>query len=228
MTQQNAIKQVGAELLQQFLGLLQRRVLSPPYNLSEEDADRLVKSMNDASVSLYEESSDMLIDVASEGHLQLCSTLLAAYRALLGLQPESSDVMVDIDEALVQPLRERIDWWLDVRFGVHGDKPEQTFDVMAAKFAMTGTARFGESFEYIQEKLDQTQSLVQVRRCFFNDFFRRHGAENVTSLICKMDLVWADRINNSGHNVRFERPSLLSAGDNCCRFYFYRDDAALK
>ena len=56
------------------------------------------------------------------------------------------------------------------------------------------------------------------------NFFARNGAPELTRVLCAMDMVWADEMNAGPYNVVFQRPSMMSAGGDKCRFQFRRQE----
>lgn len=59
---------------------------------------------------------------------------------------------------------------------------------------------------------------MNIRRCFFRDFFDRHDARLVTTVMCSFDVNFMKAIDPSVSGLRAERTSLLSLGDDQCRF----------
>jgi L-2-amino-thiazoline-4-carboxylic acid hydrolase len=63
---------------------------------------------------------------------------------------------------------------------------------------------------------------MNVRRCFWHDFFDHHDARLVTTVMCSWDTNWMWAINPPVSGLRAERTSLLSLGDDECRFACWR------
>lgn len=209
-------------MMQAFLARLAARLGQEPYAASGQPPQERVAGILAYAKQIYADNADRITDRQSESHLKFCSTLLATYESFREQEDDSGTAVADLDEILVQPFRDRIEWWLDIRFGVNAQTADKAFETMALNFVDRGAGEFGESFDYVQEAKDETRSLVQIKKCFFNSFFRDNGAPEITPVLCAMDMVWADRINEGPYNTRFERPSLMSMGDDACRFYFYR------
>ena len=53
-----------------------------------------------------------------------------------------------------------------------------------------------------------------IQRCFFNDFLRGNQVPELIPVLCACDNIWADEIKKEKHGVTFQRPSLLSLGDD--------------
>lgn len=222
MNEREAVAKMTDELVSLFMRRIAGRLASAPYDLSADAATEALCDIENEARALFEANRDMIIDPPSEGHLRISALLLSTFRKLKEKQPDIEKVVYDIDQALVQPFRDRVDGWLETRFGLKEENADEAFDKVAQNFASRGAAQYGESFEYVQEKADSAENLVQIRKCFFNDFFRRNQALEVLPILCGMDMVWAAALNDGPYNVRFERPSRLAAGQDACRFYFYR------
>jgi hypothetical protein len=68
---------------------------------------------------------------------------------------------------------------------------------------------------------------MNIRRCFFRDFFDRHEARLVTTVMCAFDVNLMKAIDPSVGGLRAERTSLLSLGDDQCRFAVLETDDPL-
>lgn len=102
------------------------------------------------------------------------------------------------------------------------EKPQEAFERIAENFLAGGAEVFGEKFLYEQEMLTESVNSVMIRRCYFNDFLRGNGAPELITVFCSCDNIWADEINKAKYGVSFHRPTLLSLGDDACRFQFRR------
>jgi hypothetical protein len=68
---------------------------------------------------------------------------------------------------------------------------------------------------------------MRVERCFFHDFFARHDARLVTTVLCAWDANTLGGIDPAVSGLRAERTSLLSLGDYACRFRVLETDDPL-
>jgi hypothetical protein len=59
---------------------------------------------------------------------------------------------------------------------------------------------------------------MKVERCFWRDLFDRHDSRLVTTVMCAWDTNWMRAIDPAVSGLRAERTSLLSLGDDQCRF----------
>jgi 2,2-dialkylglycine decarboxylase (pyruvate) len=163
-------------------------------------------------------------DEPSRRNLFFTSLVLASYRELsdrLGGGPPAVDLLRDTMTELFRP---RIREYIRQRFDVNPDRPSEAFERVAANFLERGQSGFGAGFTYEQEVQTERQSFVNVTSCLFLDFFRANAAPELTPVLCAMDAVWADEFNRGPYNVSFDRPTLMSRGDDKCRFQFTRSD----
>jgi hypothetical protein len=169
--------------------------------------------------ALAREHRDMATDAPAEQWLLTSSTVLAAYQALAPFVPGACLVDVFL-EAMASPFRERIASYLESRFGIADDAPGEAFARISENFEARGEQRFGRAFRYSADVRDTTRNFVNIERCFFNDFFRRNDARELTSIFCALDKVWAEELAKPRYGVRFDRPTTLANGDDACRFQF--------
>ena len=168
------------------------------------------------------QNEERATDDVSKRNLLFTSLVLAAYRELndrLGGGPPAVDLLRGTMTELFQPsIRE----YIRQRFDVDPDRPSEAFERVAANFLERGQSGFGAGFTYEQEVQTERQSFVNVTSCLFLDFFRANAAPELTPVLCAMDAVWADEFNRGPYNISFARPTLMSRGDDKCRFQFTR------
>jgi hypothetical protein len=68
---------------------------------------------------------------------------------------------------------------------------------------------------------------MKIKRCFWRDFFDRHDARLVTTVMCSWDTNWMRSVDPAVSGLRAERTSLLSLGDDECRFAVLETDDLL-
>ena len=183
---------------------------------------------SDAAVGveqLVETNGDVVRDAPSEQWLRTCCIVLATYRTL---QPhvEGARLLGVFREAMATPFQQRISAYLESRFGISDEAPDEAFSRISENFQKRGEERFGSTFRYATDVRDGRRNFVNIERCFFNDFFRANQAPEVTSLFCALDKVWAKALEQRRYGVSFERPTTLANGDDACRFQFRKRDPA--
>jgi hypothetical protein len=173
------------------------------------DADRIA-----------EENARLAEDSAALRWIALSSMLLATYKSLLSSLGGEKRTLAILGEALTGPFREQISSYIEARFGITQDAPEQAFHLVSQNFKSRGEVSFGRSFRYVDDVRDERRAFVNIERCLFNEFFRQNHAPEITPILCALDNVWADELSEPRYSVRFERPTTLAKGDDACRFQF--------
>lgn len=208
-----------SERSQHFLNTLKE-------HLSQTFPDRATSIITDIEAAvpgIHQSNQSRVVDEPSKNHLELTSLILASYRVLSTVMSDGDDILSLIRQTLAEPLKGQMQEYLSRRFGIIPNVPTEAFEAAASNFKQRGEQSFGNAFKYEQEVQTPEQSFVNIRRCFFNDFFRANDAPELTPLFCFMDTLWADALHEGEYNVRFERPTTLAAGDDMCRFQFTRE-----
>lgn len=193
--------------------------------LNAEERDELFEKVRDYSARLAEQNSSLAADGAALGHIAFCSYLLALYREL-GLYLEDRLVRIDIlRTAMADVFGRGIQTYIKGRFDVDRDEPAGAYQAVLSTFKARGEKFFGDAFVYDQETNGDSETTFGVRKCLFKDYFSRNDATELLPLFCAMDTVWSQEMNTGPYNVRFDRPTIMSVGDDKCRFRFRRVDA---
>jgi len=152
---------------------------------------------------------------------RLSWVVLAVYRALRPIIGEAT-ARSAIQSLLSRQFRRHTHAYLEDRFGITQNAPGQAFARIAENYQPRGERLFGSGFVYVQAVQEAGRSHTHIRKCLFNDFFRAHGAPELTRVFCALDSIWVDELHQPRYGVRFERPTTLAAGGDACRFEFSR------
>lgn len=158
-----------------------------------------------------------VVDEAAAANLHMLAAVLAAHRALAGRMPDEELLPLLRDCFSGQfrgAVREGTARWLD---GV--DDP---FREMVALSKAREQHSFGAGFRFERERDDDRAYLLNVRGCFYHDFFAANGAPQLTPLFCDFDLGWIEAIDPARHGLRFERATTIGYGGAMCPFHFFR------
>jgi hypothetical protein len=210
---------VVKSLTDSYLSALLARLES----LASDQQRTLRQQIEDEARATCAQNTGRIYDQPAELLLNWSSLILASYRRLLPMIGDRERVLEHIRFALTDRIKHQIEPYIVDRFGISPATPDDAFERVAENFKLRGEARFGKAFIYEQEVQDGKRSFVNIRKCFFNDFFRANGAAEVTPVFCALDLVWADELKKEKYGVHFERPTVLSQGDDMCRFQFFKE-----
>ncbi len=166
---------------------------------------------------LVEADRDLAIDAQSASMLQISALILASYQ-VLGAESGDDEKTIDFLQRVIKKIGRRstkLSTWM--LMGVPGNRMKTL-----EKALETGVDAFGETFEYEGERNGDESYELKMTRCFFYNYFSKHGVPRLTSVLCVGDEVWMEEIDPAvdRHRVKAERPTLMSSGDGACRFQF--------
>ncbi len=219
MTQNPVAESISPDVLvQSFCVAIAREIGVEPQDYIDDKKSRIFADAD----ALVQSNGDLVIDDASQRYLTISSLILSAFNAFEDDLP-SYTKRVEILRGTTSELFERgIRDYIKVRFDVDYDKPREAFDKVTKNFMSRGEQYLGEAFDYSEVKKDEQETTYVVSRCFFLNFFTRNGAPGVTKVMCALDTIWAREFNEGDYDIEFDRPTLMSDGDDKCRFHFVR------
>lgn len=160
-----------------------RTRLTEPENRSWEEIEAAIDAQ---ARHLVERNGHLVEDAPARQWLATASLVLAAFRELEPLAGSVEAISI-LPDALTAPFKSNVTQYLANRFGIEPDAPAEAFDRIAENFKRRGEERFGKAFIYFQDIKDSDRSFTNIRRCFFNDFFRANGAAAATPIFCTLD-----------------------------------------
>ncbi|MHC1561108.1 L-2-amino-thiazoline-4-carboxylic acid hydrolase [Actinomycetospora sp. C-140] len=182
-----------------------------------ERCDDLLGALRGRAEELREADADLPVDGQSEGMLALTATVLAAYETLLPvLDGDAGRTVAYLRHALGGVLRRP----LEVAFGALGRRDDALGAIEAA--CREEAPLYGDYFDIRYDRTSPDAFEMRVERCFFLDFFARHGLPGVTTVLCAWDANWMRAVDPAASGLRAERTSLKSLGDDACRFRVVR------
>ena len=147
----------------------------------------------------------------------MLAAVLAAYRVLAGRMPRDQLVSLLRDSFAGQfrdVVRDGTARWLDT--------VEDPFTAMVDLSKSRERLSFGAGFQFEHERDDRQAYLLNVRGCFYHNFFAANGAPELTPVFCDFDLGWIEAIDPGRHGLRFERATTIGYGGEMCPFHFFR------
>lgn len=81
---------------------------------------------------------------------------------------------------------------------------------------------YGDLFEFTNEGSEEDQFTMRISACFYQDFFIKNDAQELTPLFCAWDRNWIEPISAKKHGVSFRRETTLADGGDSCPFTFIR------
>lgn len=184
--------------------------------------DGLAAKVETEKARVHDADSFTADDAPSRNNAEQSAFAIGCYRALTDMTGDKLRALDLVKSASAASLRGQIKDYLNARFQIDPEKPEEAFERIAERFKAGGEERFGQAFIYEQERQSDAESFINIRKCFFYGFMKHHGTPELTVVHCNNDAVWAEELEKAEYGVSFERPTLMSLGDDACRFQFTR------
>jgi hypothetical protein len=171
---------------------------------------------------LVEADADTVVDDPSAGALAICAVVLASYEALLPtFDDDKARTILCLQDVMGAVMRRPY----EAAFRTLGKRHEPLDKIDAACRKEEPFYGAGWDIEFARPRPDLFE--MKVHRCFFRDFFVRHGEPLLTTVMCAFDVNWMRAIEPSVSGLRAERTSLMSLGDEECRFAVEETDDPL-
>jgi len=170
---------------------------------------------------LFDDELAALVDKKARLILAMCTLVLAAFEQLKDRLAEPAIAYDAVRRAFAGTYPGPMAWLFRSWLWLHRDP---VADLQGRSFVKQGRRMYGKSMQFAEEKSVESADML-ITRCAYHEFFVRHGAPQLTLLVCAWDRVWMDLVDRSSRPVRTERPTTISTGGECCRFRFVRDEA---
>ena len=194
---------------------LSSSLADPPLSLERDELSAVMQSISWKAGEIMVSDQMRSIDPPSRGHLEWSAWILAAYRVLRPQFTSDKEAIAYLEEASLRSFdtkRLRLGVALVLR-SIRGDL-QKAKTMLGAMITQYG-ASFDSEIEATEGRLD-----FHVKQCFYFDFFNSHGVPELTTVLCRLDQLWFDRIDPAKHGISFDhdRYNTMSRGDTQCCF----------
>lgn len=187
-----------------------------------EKKDELLGTIRARTRELQDADADMPVDGPSKGMLALTAAILAAYETLLPLFEGDEHRTILFLQHVVGAVARRP---FEIAFEALGRR-EDALDAIDA--ACRREAPFyGSYFDLTYDRQDADTFEMRAERCFFLDYFTRHDNARLTTVLCAWDAGWMRAVDPAVSGLRAERSTVMSLGDDACRFRVVRTEDRL-
>ena len=194
---------------------LARSLAASPLQLDRSERTAVMRSISWKAGEIMVSDHMRIIDPPSRGHLEWSAWILAAYQVLRPRFDSDGETIDYLGDASMRgfdtPLMR-----LGVRLVLRACKGNlgRTKAVLASMLT-----QYGASFDWAMLEQDAEVDM-QISRCFYVDFFRAHDLPQLTTVLCRLDSLWFDRIDSQKHGLRFDtsRYQTMSRGADRCVF----------
>lgn len=196
-------------------GALSKSLLEPPLGLDRAERTAVMRSISWKAGEIMVSDRMRVIDPPSRGHLEWSAWILAAYQVLRPRFESDDEAIEFLGDASIRGF----DTWM-VRLGVRMVLRRCRGQLGRVKTALGGMlTQYGASFDWnIPEQNGRVD--MQINRCFYVEFFKAHDLPLLTTVLCRLDQLWFDRIDPRKHGLRFDydRYETMSRGADRCVF----------
>jgi hypothetical protein len=192
------------------------------HHVAPDREEEVVAAIKARADELAEADADTVVDAPSKGALASSAVVLAAYETLLPLfDGDERRTILYLQHVMATVLKRTY----DVAFSSLSKRDEALDKIEKTCSMMKGMYGKGWDFDFARPEPGLFE--MNVHRCFFRDFFARHDAPLVTTVFCAFDVNFLQAIDPAVSGLRAERTSLLSLGDDHCRFAVLETDDPL-
>jgi hypothetical protein len=209
---------MGRVMPREFLGGVEETL----DHVAPERKAELIEAIHARAEELVEEDKDMATDGPGKGGLAICAVVLASYEQLVPVfDGDQWRTILYLQHVMSTVLKRPYELF----FGSLSKRKEALDKIDKACTKMK--AMYPAYFEWDFGRPEPGLFEMKVKRCFFRDFFDRHDARLVTTVMCAFDVNFMQAIDPAVSGLRAERTSLLSLGDDECRFAVLETDDPL-
>jgi hypothetical protein len=187
----------------------------PPLELDRDEQRAVLQSIAWKAGEIMTSDRMRALDPPARGHLEWSAWILAAFQTLRP-QFDSDESAIDfLGDAAMRGFNTRslrLGVWLALR-ACRGGRLERARAMFAAMIRQYG-GTFESNFTQANQRLE-----FHVTRCFYFDFFKSHDVPALTTVMCRLDHLWFDRIDPAKHGLRFDMAgyqTLSRGAEQCC------------
>ena len=181
--------------------------------------DETIEAIKDRADELAEADAETAVDDPSKGAVALCAVILASYESLLPLfDNDERRTIRQLQEVMGAELRGPY----EAAFGALNKRKDPLDKIESACRKEEPFYGDGWDIEFVRPRPDLFE--MKVHRCFYRGFFVRHDLPLLTTVLCAFDVNWMRAVDPEVSGLRAERTSLMSLGDEECRFAVLETD----
>ncbi len=194
---------------------LHKSLLGSPLNLDRKERTAVMRSISWKAGEIMVSDRMRIIDPPSRGHLEWTAWILAAYQVLRPHFETDEEAIEFLGEASTRGFDTRtlrLGVWLLLR-SCRGNLDRVKSSLGA------GLTQYGAIFDWTIPQ-QEGEVRMEISRCFYADFFRAHELPLLTTVLCRLDKLWFDRIDANKHGFWFDydRYETMSRGAERCVF----------
>jgi len=186
-----------------------------------KEAEDTIDEIKKRDQSIIQANQSWIVDPASEYHLLFTTVVLATYQVLLMKIKNRDTVLGIVRYSFLEAQQSKA---AKAQFIKMVEKDPDPYAMLVKVSKYKEEKQYGKSFVFERERDDESNYFLNVKKCFYHDFFSANGASELTPVFCDWDNVWGDELKDGRFGVKFERPETIGYGGSVCRFQFTRTE----
>lgn len=191
----------------EFLGGLESEI----QNSLTIKAASAIEEIKKEAKKIEESYISSIVDAPSHGHLELCSSLLSAYRILLPVIGTQEDTLNLISTAMMNGINNfSMRTSLRLMLDSCKENPDRLKDIFSWLMR-----QYGASFEWsaVHEDTELEDSFtLEIRSCYYKSFFVSHETPFLTPILCQLDSLWFEMVDPEKHGFSFDKSRYQTMG----------------
>ncbi|GJM16228.1 MAG: hypothetical protein DHS20C13_15550 [Thermodesulfobacteriota bacterium] len=177
----------------------------------ELDTDALINKIKSEAKEIEKQNESSIVDAPSHGHLELCSTVMAAYNSLLPIIGDKESTLEFISKAMMTgvnnlSMRTSLSLMLDACKN-NPDRLKEIFSWMMTQYGTTF------SWTAPHKETDEEDSYaIEIQKCYYFNFFSSHDIAFLTPILCQLDSIWFEMVDPEKHGFVFDKSRYQTQG----------------
>jgi len=192
-------------------------------NINFNNPSSLIKDIKARAKNIINENQGFIKDSASRGHLSWSSHVLAAYQELAKIFPDEEERIEFLKKALKSAFNTKLNIFLfSILLKFLAFNPKR-----AKNFFNNSIKAYGKTFKSSVYEANSPKGVVmEITQCFFFDFFKSHGVPKLTTVLCQIDSLWLNLLDEKKHGMFFDKSQYITLGygDEKCVLYMLVTD----
>ena len=175
------------------------------------DTDAVMASIRKEAKEIEETNASSIEDAPSHGHVELCSSVISAYKNLLPILGEKEKTLEFISKAMMNGVNN-----LSMRTSLSlvlescKNNPDRLKDIFSWLMDQYGTT-FNWTSPH-KETEEEDSFSIEIDRCFYFNFFSSQSVAFLTPILCQLDSIWFNMVDPEKHGFTFDRSRYQTQG----------------
>ncbi|MDR1031393.1 MAG: L-2-amino-thiazoline-4-carboxylic acid hydrolase [Treponema sp.] len=161
-----------------------------------------------------------IIDIQLEYHVSWCSMILAIYKTYRNKNYGQKSAIEITEKIVFQNMgAESIEKYMARAL----DRAKDAFAYIVESSKKQEVDFFGKVFEFNRLIDNENKYQLDIKKCFYYEFFHENNSEELMEIACKWDLIsWIQGIDKQKHKINMERNITIGNKEKDCEFIFER------